>query len=102
MSKAKPSSVKPPEVTKPTYLPWPAGPKELGTATRSFRIHRLNAYEWQAYVTEDGTEQAIGKPDLIDILKTRIIGVMKVEGQREFMDAKQKRTTEQEAAHELG
>lgn len=71
-------------------IPWPHTPKDLATKPRSFRIHRVSAFEWQAFVTEDGTEKAIGKPDLFDIVSHKVKGVLRLEGQAEYLAAKSK------------
>lgn len=80
---ADPTALKPGE-----YLPWPMSPKDLPEQPRTFRIHRIDAFAWQAYVLEDGVELPIGKPDLFDILKGKVNGVMRAEGQAEFLAAK--------------
>lgn len=88
MAKPKTAArVAPPQPIAPSkpYLTWPTHPKELSSAPRVFRIHRLNAFEWQAFVTEGGVELPIGKPDLFDILKNKVCGVMRAEGQAEYL-----------------
>jgi len=95
MAKPKSAPVKSepaPEIPpKPKYLPWPTNPKELSPVPRLFRIHRMNAFEWQAYVVtnipEEGVfeEHPIGKPDVFDIIRNRVAGVMRAEGQMKFL-----------------
>lgn len=71
-------------------LAWPTSPKDIPSKPRLFRIQRLNAFEWQAYVTEDDRELPIGKPDLFDILRNKVSGLMRAEGQVEFLEQKRK------------
>jgi len=66
-------------------LSWPQGPRDLSSRPRVFRMHRLDSYSWQAYVILDNTESPIGKPDLFDIIKNKVAGVMRAEGQLEFL-----------------
>ncbi len=65
--------------------PWPQSPKDLSPRPRVFRIQRLNQFEWQAYVIGESGEAPIGKPDLFDILKNKVMAVMRAEGQQEYM-----------------
>lgn len=90
MAKPIPPKTRPVAPSHVDRLSWPTTPKELSLKPRLFRIHRLNAFEWQAYVTQDDGEFPIGKPDLFDILRTKVAGVMRAEGQAEFLALKQK------------
>lgn len=83
----------------PERLPWPSHPKDLSTKPRSFRIERLSAFEWQAFVTDVNGEKPIGKPDIFDLVKHRVSSVIRAEGQMAFLDDKKKKTEAQEAAH---
>lgn len=77
--------------TKPSErLPWPQTPKDLPDRPRLFRVHRVNTFEWQAYVTQGNQEFPIGKPDLFEIVAKKVGGVMRSEGQMEFLESKAK------------
>lgn len=67
---------------------WPLTEKDVCQEPRLYRIHRLNAFEWQALVVEHGIEYPIGKPDLFDIVKNRVASCMRAEGQVDFIQAK--------------
>lgn len=79
-----------PEASKVDRLAWPNSPKELHCTERSFRIHRENAFEWQAYVLENGVERPIGKPDLFDIVSHKVRAILKAEGQMKYLGDKTK------------
>lgn len=83
-----PSEPRPEAPAKPKYLPWPASPKECSDKPRRFRVERLNAFEWQAFVTSEKGEEPIGKPDVFDIVMQKVKGVVRIEGQRAFLEAK--------------
>lgn len=87
---AKPKVPEPAPAKAEDRLPWPSGIKELSNRPRLFRIHRLNAFEWQAYITEGNQEYPMGKPDLFEIVRTKVSSVMRAEGQMEFMEKKTK------------
>lgn len=86
----EPKAPAPAEPIRPPFLPWPNSPKDLGSMPRVFRIHRMNSFEWQAFVTADGREELIGKPDTFDLVMYRIQAVMRAEGQAQFLAAKNK------------
>lgn len=91
MAKAKssaPDNFPPLRAPTEERLPWPTHPKDIVLRPRVFRIHRLDAHAWQAYVIEGNQEHMIGKPDVFEILARRVITVMKAEGQVEFMAKK--------------
>lgn len=71
-------------------IKWPASERDLADIPRLFRIHRLNTFEWQAYVVMDGEEIKIGKPDVFDLVAKKVNGIMRLEGQKEFIDNKTK------------
>ncbi len=100
MAKPKPVPVVTPEpIPAPkAYLPWPTRPKDLSPHARKFRIHRLNAFEWQAYVTDQGDEVPIGKPDLFNLVKAKLDGVLREEGQMEYLAEKSKKEKAAQAA----
>lgn len=85
-----PTSENPPETAR---LKWPEHYVDLPKKPRVFRIHRLNGYEWQAYVADENGELPIGKPDLFDIVCHRVKSLMRAEGQQDFI-AKKKRDQE--------
>lgn len=89
----------PPEPQIP-FIKWPIHPEECPPKARTFRMHRLNSFEWQAYATEDGIEQPIGKPDLFEMVEFKLKHVMRVEGQRDFLAAKKAKADAQEKAHD--
>lgn len=80
------------ELHKPTRLAWPVSSKEVSSKPRYYRIHRMNAYEWQAFVLdpETGIESPIGKPDLFDLCRNKASVCMREEGQFEFLANKSK------------
>lgn len=81
-----------PQLTPPPVvrLEWPKQARDLCPRSRVYRIHRVDAFAWQAYVTDEGQELPIGKPDLFDILKAKVAGCMRAEGQREYLASKAK------------
>lgn len=86
-----PSST-PPDPTR--RLMWPTHAKDLSPRPRLYRIDRVDAFAWQAYVTDEGQELPIGKPDLFDILKAKVAGCMRAEGQRDYLASKAKKETD--------
>ncbi len=88
MARPRKEEVKPIQLTG--FLLWPMVDADIPQTPRLFRCHRIDGFQWQAYVVDQGIEYPIGKPDLFDIIKNRINGCMRAEGQIEFIAAKLK------------
>lgn len=100
MAKPRPQAV---PAVEPTPLHWPNNPKEISPIPRLYRIHRIDAFAWQAYVldpTDPLGERPIGKPDLFDIVSFKVKHFQRMEGQVEFLANKTKAALEAERKHD--
>ena len=101
MSKQKPTKNDP--TTPVKRIEWPSHPNDLVQPPRLFRIHRVDGFSWQAYVTVNNPaegifqEYPIGKPDLFHLVRAKVGGVMMAEGQAQFLAEKTRQDKEQQA-----
>lgn len=87
----------------PDHLPWPISLKDVSPIPRLYRIHRIDAFSWQAYVLDPSDpkgEMPIGKPDLFDIVSFKVKGFQRMEGQMEFLASKRQAALLAERKHD--
>ena len=87
----------------PLPLKWPVHKNEISPIPRSYRIHRMSAYEWQAFAldpTDPEGERPIGKPNLFDIIAFKVRTFQKMEGQAEFLAKKTKDAIESDRRYD--
>lgn len=99
-AKPQPAPAPEPEAPKVPFLKWPEKIEELPETPRTFRIHRVGPFEWQAFVTDATGEKPIGKPDLFELVEFKVKHVIRNEGQREFLAAKKAKSEAQERLHQ--
>lgn len=80
-------------------LKWPTSEKEMSKTPRVYRIHRMNSFEWQAFVTDQDIEYPIGKPDTYELVLRKVSLCMRYEGQAEFLAFRSKTKGETPHAH---
>lgn len=77
-------------MSKPVPKPEAKAPDIKATSKTFYRIHRIDAFSWQAYKLTGSTEAPVFKPDLLEIVMRKIGTEMKQEGSAEFLAAKSK------------